>query len=182
MGIILSKQIPDASCLIIPLSDVLSIFTVIYLIFLTCNQVIAAKGEQKASQALKEAADVINESPFAIQLRYLQTLSTISAEKNSTIIFPLPVDLVTHFMQSKPSSSSLSVMASSTTSPVGTSGGGGGARTGVRGGAESTDSSRAAVCTSEHHSFGAPIPTSRRRQIGGAVSTPSPAANEAFAV
>ncbi|VDK81484.1 unnamed protein product [Dibothriocephalus latus] len=61
--------------------------------------VIAAEGEQKASQALKEAADVINESPFAIQLRYLQTLSTISAEKNSTIIFPLPVDLLTHFMR-----------------------------------------------------------------------------------
>ncbi|VDP80342.1 unnamed protein product [Schistosoma mattheei] len=47
---------------------------------------------------MKEAADVITESPFAVQLRYLQTLSTISAEKNSTIIFPLPVDLVTHFM------------------------------------------------------------------------------------
>ncbi|KAL7061523.1 hypothetical protein AAHC03_01392 [Spirometra sp. Aus1] len=62
-------------------------------------KVIAAEGEQKASQALKEAADVINESPFAIQLRYLQTLSTISAEKNSTIIFPLPVDLLTHFMR-----------------------------------------------------------------------------------
>ncbi|VDL90895.1 unnamed protein product [Schistocephalus solidus] len=67
--------------------------------FLLFHQVIAAEGEQKASQALKEAADVINESPFAIQLRYLQTLSTISAEKNSTIIFPLPVDLLTHFMR-----------------------------------------------------------------------------------
>ncbi|RTG81219.1 erythrocyte band 7 integral membrane protein, partial [Schistosoma bovis] len=61
-------------------------------------KVIAAEGEWKASRALKEAADVITESPFAVQLRYLQTLSTISAEKNSTIIFPLPVDLVTHFM------------------------------------------------------------------------------------
>ncbi|KAL3317486.1 hypothetical protein Ciccas_003851, partial [Cichlidogyrus casuarinus] len=62
-------------------------------------KVIAAEGENQASRALKEAADVINESPFAVQLRYLQTLSTISAEKNSTIIFPLPVDLVTHFMR-----------------------------------------------------------------------------------
>ncbi|VDP62420.1 unnamed protein product [Schistosoma curassoni] len=62
------------------------------------TNVIAAEGEWKASRALKEAADVITESPFAVQLRYLQTLSTISAEKNSTIIFPLPVDLVTHFM------------------------------------------------------------------------------------
>lgn len=60
---------------------------------------IAAEGEWKASHALKEAADVITESPFAVQLRYLQTLGTISAEKNSTIIFPLPVDLITHFMR-----------------------------------------------------------------------------------
>lgn len=61
-------------------------------------QVIAAEGEQKASRALKEAADVITESPAAIQLRYLQTLNTISAEKNSTIIFPLPVDMLQSFM------------------------------------------------------------------------------------
>ncbi|CAI2737594.1 unnamed protein product [Dicrocoelium dendriticum] len=61
-------------------------------------KVIAAEGEWKASRALKEAADVLTESPFAVQLRYLQTLGTISAEKNSTIIFPLPVDLITHFM------------------------------------------------------------------------------------
>ena len=57
-------------------------------------QVIAAEGEQKASRALKEAADVINEAPSALQLRYLQTLTQISAEKNSTIIFPLPMDLL----------------------------------------------------------------------------------------
>ncbi|KAF7259075.1 hypothetical protein EG68_03917 [Paragonimus skrjabini miyazakii] len=69
-------------------------------------KVIAAEGEWKASRALKEAADVINESPFAVQLRYLQTLSTISAEKNSTIIFPLPVDLITHFMHKGNSKSS----------------------------------------------------------------------------
>ena len=57
-------------------------------------QVIAAEGEHKASRSLKDAADVINESPSALQLRYLQTLSAISAEKNSTIIFPLPIDLI----------------------------------------------------------------------------------------
>ncbi|XP_076343612.1 band 7 protein AGAP004871-like [Tachypleus tridentatus] len=57
-------------------------------------KVIAAEGEQKASRALKEAADVIAESPAALQLRYLQTLNSISAEKNSTIIFPLPVDII----------------------------------------------------------------------------------------
>jgi erythrocyte band 7 integral membrane protein len=53
-------------------------------------KVIAAEGEQKASRQLKEAADVIATSPVALQLRYLQTLTQISAEKNSTIIFPIP--------------------------------------------------------------------------------------------
>lgn len=53
-------------------------------------KIIAAEGEQKASRSLKEAADVINESPIALQLRYLQTLTHISAEKNSTIVFPIP--------------------------------------------------------------------------------------------
>jgi len=53
-------------------------------------KVIAAEGEQKASRQLKEAADVIAQSPVALQLRYLQTLTQISAEKNSTIIFPVP--------------------------------------------------------------------------------------------
>ncbi len=53
-------------------------------------KVIAAEGEQKASRQLKEAADVIAQSPIALQLRYLQTLTQIAAEKNSTIIFPVP--------------------------------------------------------------------------------------------
>merc|ERR1719273_961497 len=57
-------------------------------------KVIAAEGEQKASHALKEAAMVIQESSSALQLRYLQTLTSISAEKNSTIIFPMPINLV----------------------------------------------------------------------------------------
>merc|ERR1719460_58115 len=61
-------------------------------------KVIAAEGEQKASRALKEASDIITESPAALQLRYLQTLTQISAEKNSTIIFPLPMDLMRGFM------------------------------------------------------------------------------------
>jgi erythrocyte band 7 integral membrane protein len=52
-------------------------------------KVVAAEGEQKASVALKAAADIISESPTALQLRYLQTLSDISAEQNSTIIFPV---------------------------------------------------------------------------------------------
>jgi len=56
-------------------------------------KVIAAEGEHKASRSLRDAAEVINESTSALQLRYLQTLTQISAEKNSTIIFPLPIDL-----------------------------------------------------------------------------------------
>lgn len=62
-------------------------------------KVIAAEGEQKASRALKEASDIISESKSALQLRYLQTLQSISAEKNSTIVFPLPVELFQGFMQ-----------------------------------------------------------------------------------
>ncbi|XP_047236057.1 stomatin (EPB72)-like 3b [Girardinichthys multiradiatus] len=62
-------------------------------------KVIAAEGEMNASRALKEASLVIAESPSALQLRYLQTLSTIAAEKNSTIIFPLPIDVISNFMR-----------------------------------------------------------------------------------
>ncbi|NXL56540.1 STOM protein, partial [Chordeiles acutipennis] len=56
--------------------------------------VIAAEGEMNASRALKEASMVITESPAALQLRYLQTLTTIAAEKNSTIVFPLPINML----------------------------------------------------------------------------------------
>lgn len=54
---------------------------------------IAAEGEQRASKALKEAAEVIQDTPSALQLRYLQTLNSIAAEKNSTIVFPIPMEL-----------------------------------------------------------------------------------------
>jgi erythrocyte band 7 integral membrane protein len=60
-------------------------------------KVISAEGEQKASIALKEAADTISKSPVALQLRYLQTLTHISAEKNSTIIFPVPIEMLSQF-------------------------------------------------------------------------------------
>ncbi len=62
-------------------------------------KVIAAEGEQKASIALKDAADVINQSPVALQLRYLQTLTNISAERNSTIIFPIPLEMLKSISQ-----------------------------------------------------------------------------------
>ncbi|KAF4086189.1 hypothetical protein AMELA_G00103500 [Ameiurus melas] len=64
-------------------------------------KVIAAEGEMNASRALKEASLVMSESPSALQLRYLQTLNTISAEKNSTIIFPVPIDILQHFVSRK---------------------------------------------------------------------------------
>jgi len=62
-------------------------------------KVIAAEGEQLASRALREAATVIAESPAALQLRYLQTLNSISAERNSTIVFPIPIDLIKHWIK-----------------------------------------------------------------------------------
>ena len=60
-------------------------------------KVIAAEGELQASQKLGQAADVIANSPGALQLRQLQTMVEISAEKNSTIIFPIPVELLEAF-------------------------------------------------------------------------------------
>ncbi|KAG8141764.1 putative Erythrocyte band 7 integral membrane protein [Naja naja] len=57
-------------------------------------KVIAAEGEMNASKALQKAAAIICESPAALQLRYLQTLTTIATEKNSTIIFPVPLDIL----------------------------------------------------------------------------------------
>lgn len=57
-------------------------------------KIIAAEGEREASVALQEAAAILSETPSAIQLRYMQTLNNIAAEKNSTIIFPLPMELL----------------------------------------------------------------------------------------
>ncbi|HEX8728339.1 MAG TPA: slipin family protein, partial [Ktedonobacterales bacterium] len=57
-------------------------------------KVLQAQGESLAAQTLADAARVIATEPAALQLRYLQTLTEIAVEKNSTIIFPLPIDLV----------------------------------------------------------------------------------------
>ncbi|CAD6189178.1 unnamed protein product [Caenorhabditis auriculariae] len=57
-------------------------------------KIIAAEGEMKASASLAKAAEVINQSEGAMQLRYLQTLNTISSEKTSTIVFPFPMELL----------------------------------------------------------------------------------------
>ncbi|MCG6913205.1 slipin family protein [bacterium BMS3Abin03] len=63
-------------------------------------KVIHADGEFQASQKLREAADVISENPTALQLRFLQTLTEVASEKNSTTIFPVPIDLIKPYLES----------------------------------------------------------------------------------
>jgi len=62
-------------------------------------KIIHAEGEFQASQRLADAAEVIQHQPAALQLRYLQTLTEIAAEKNSTIVFPLPIDTIKMFLE-----------------------------------------------------------------------------------
>jgi regulator of protease activity HflC (stomatin/prohibitin superfamily) len=62
-------------------------------------KVIHAEGEFQASQKLADAAHIIEAHPIALQLRFLQTLTEISSEKNSTIIFPVPIDLIAPFLE-----------------------------------------------------------------------------------
>jgi regulator of protease activity HflC (stomatin/prohibitin superfamily) len=62
-------------------------------------KIIHAEGELQASEKLSTAARVLATEPTSIQLRFLQTLNEISAEKNSTIVFPVPIDLVQHLMK-----------------------------------------------------------------------------------
>ncbi|MEN6499163.1 MAG: slipin family protein [Rectinema sp.] len=60
-------------------------------------KIIAAEGELQASEKLAQAAEVLSKSPSSLQLRYLQTLTEIAVEKNSTIIFPLPLEFLNFF-------------------------------------------------------------------------------------
>mgnify|MGYP001588457617 FL=1 len=62
-------------------------------------KIIHAEGEFQAAEKLVQAADLISKSPQALQLRYLQTLSGIAGEKSNTIVFPLPMDLITPFLE-----------------------------------------------------------------------------------
>ena len=62
-------------------------------------KVIHADGEFQASQKLKDAANVMAVQPVAVQLRYLQTLTEIAVEKNSTIVFPLPMEFLSYFLK-----------------------------------------------------------------------------------
>ena len=60
-------------------------------------KIIAAEGELQAAEKLTQAAETMERSPMTLQLRYLQTLREISVDKNSTTIFPLPIDLLKPF-------------------------------------------------------------------------------------
>ncbi|HCC47124.1 MAG TPA: hypothetical protein DEQ38_03270 [Elusimicrobia bacterium] len=62
-------------------------------------KIIHAEGEFQASQKLADAAAIIGSQPAAIQLRYLQTLTEIATERNSTTIFPIPIDMINLFMK-----------------------------------------------------------------------------------
>jgi regulator of protease activity HflC (stomatin/prohibitin superfamily) len=62
-------------------------------------KVIAAEGEFQASEKLAQAAEILSRNPAAIQLRYLQTLAEIATEKNSTTVFPIPIDLIEPFLK-----------------------------------------------------------------------------------
>jgi regulator of protease activity HflC (stomatin/prohibitin superfamily) len=64
-------------------------------------KIIHAQGEFEASQRLSDAAGVIGTSSVALQLRYLQTLTEIGAEKNTTVVFPLPIDILEFFSKGK---------------------------------------------------------------------------------
>jgi regulator of protease activity HflC (stomatin/prohibitin superfamily) len=62
-------------------------------------KVVHAEGELQASQKLSEAAAIIARNPIALQLRFLQTLTEVAADKNSTILFPVPIDLLEPFVR-----------------------------------------------------------------------------------
>jgi regulator of protease activity HflC (stomatin/prohibitin superfamily) len=62
-------------------------------------KIIHAEGELQASKKLTEAGGVMSKEPVTLQLRYLQTLTEVASEKNSTIIFPLPIDLINLFLK-----------------------------------------------------------------------------------
>ncbi len=65
------------------------------------SKVIGAEGEFQAAQKMVDAAALMEEHPMSLQLRYLQTLREISAEKNSTTLFPIPIDLIDMFLKKK---------------------------------------------------------------------------------
>jgi len=69
-------------------------------------KIIAADGELQASTKLTEASKIMAESPITIQLRYLQTLAEVSAENSSTVVFPIPIEMLKAFQTGRSSDGS----------------------------------------------------------------------------
>ena len=63
------------------------------------SKVIHAEGEYQASQRLADAANILSQNPAALQLRYIETITNVAGEKNSTILFPVPIDLISPFIK-----------------------------------------------------------------------------------
>src|SRR5438093_402373 len=85
------------------------------------QDVITAEGELQASEKLAQAAHIIGSEPAAIQLRYLQTVTEISSENNSTTFFPIPIDLFKGFLEAvarKPATPALPERTSGDTVPA----------------------------------------------------------------
>jgi regulator of protease activity HflC (stomatin/prohibitin superfamily) len=64
-------------------------------------KVIHAEGEQQAAEKLMEAGKILAQQPLAIQLRYMETLTAVAGDKSSTIVFPLPMDLIEPLLRAK---------------------------------------------------------------------------------
>jgi regulator of protease activity HflC (stomatin/prohibitin superfamily) len=84
-------------------------------------KIIHAEGEFQASQRLRDAADVISGNPASLQLRYLQTLTEIGAQQNSTVVFPLPMDMVKPFVEAFQPSDQRAVSRSGETETISSS-------------------------------------------------------------
>ena len=64
-------------------------------------KIIGAEAEFQAARKLVDAAQMMSEQPMSLQMRYLQTLTEVAAEKNSTILFPIPIDLLKPFLETR---------------------------------------------------------------------------------
>jgi len=84
-------------------------------------KIIHAEGEFQASQRLRDAADVISGNPASLQLRYLQTLTEIGAQQNSTVVFPLPMDMMKPFVEAFQASDQRAVSRSDETETISSS-------------------------------------------------------------
>src|SRR5690606_33245089 len=81
-------------------------------------KVIHAEGERQAAQAVMEAAEILANQPSAMQLRYLQTLTQVAGDKSSTLVFPVPVDLLTGLLDKKLGASPLDPSEQHTGQPL----------------------------------------------------------------